>query len=105
MSEPEKAKVGLIDLLLLLGCLAVLEMIIVILFWDDIALNDQLAFLRPRQPLEKISTIALIGGLIALFNTAFGLFTDAVKPYIYRKYLAMAFLVCLLIFGVFYVVY
>ena len=100
-----KGPLGIVDLMLFLGCLGAIEMLIVIFFWADIALNDSLKLLRPDQPLETLSLIAFILGFVGLFNYGFGLFTEMVKPYKYRNKLALAFVLTSLTLGFCYVIY
>ncbi|MEM7026904.1 MAG: hypothetical protein AAF410_01625 [Pseudomonadota bacterium] len=105
MNLNKKGPVGIVDIMLMLGCLGAIEMLIVIFFWADIALNDSLKLLRPDQPLETLSLIAFILGFVGLFNYAFGLFTDMAKPFIYRNKLALAFVFTSLALGFCYVIY
>ncbi|MEQ8288147.1 MAG: hypothetical protein RIB78_00335 [Gammaproteobacteria bacterium] len=105
MQQTPLLKVGFIDLFLLLGCLGIIEMVIVIVFWDEIAHNNSLKFLRSDQPLETLSILALIAGLLALFNYGFDLFTESGRQFILRRYLAIAFLFELLLLGCLYLIY
>lgn len=105
MQQQRRTRPGFIDLFLLLGCLGIIEMLVVIVFWDEIAHNNSLKFLRPDQPLETFSILAVIAGLLGLFNYGFDLFTESGRQFIIRKYLAIAFLVELLLLGCLYLIY
>lgn len=105
MHKQSRARPGFIDLFLLLGCLGIIEMLVVIIFWDEIAHNRSLKFLLPDQPLETLSILAVIAGLLGLFNYGFDLFTESGRQSIIRRYLAITFLVELLLLGCMYLIY
>ncbi len=105
MQRDNPGRFGFIDVLLLLGCLGVIEMLIAIIFWDEIAHNQSLKFLRPDQPLETLSVIAVIAGLLGLFNYTFDLFTQAGRQLVLRRYTAVIFIVGLVLLGIAYLIY
>ncbi len=101
----EKSRFGTIDILLTLGCLGVIEMIVVIIFWEQIIRSRALKLLHPDQPLEVLAVLAVVAGLIGLFNYAFGLFTETKDKRVLRNYLAGVFIVGLAIVGILHFVY
>ncbi len=105
MQQDKPATIGFIDILLLLGCLGVIEMLVTIFFWDEIAHSQSLKFLRPDQPLETLSVIALIAGLLGLFNYLFDLFTESGRQLLLRRYSAVVFIIGLVLLGIAYLVY
>lgn len=105
MQQKPVRKFGMIDLFLLLGCLGIIEMLVVIIFWDEIAHNTSLKFLRSDQPLETLAIFAVIAGLVGLFNYGFDLFTESGRQFVFRRYVAVAFLFELLVLGIIYLIY
>lgn len=84
----EHSKFGLIEIMLLFGCLGILEMIMVEVFWEIVVYNDEFKIFREQQLISKISLVAAVFGLIGFYNVVVGLFTDALRKRKIRNYLA-----------------
>ncbi len=91
--------------MLVIGCLGVIEMIVVIVFWEQIIRSRSLKLLHPDQPLEMLALLAVVAGLIGLFNYGIGLFTETTNKHVMRNTLAGMFVVGLTIVGIFHIIY
>lgn len=84
--------------------MAVIENIVVKIFWDEILTNELLKIFRPDQLLQKIIHFLIILGVIGLFNYIVGFFTEASRNNRIRHYLAIIFITGLVIESLFRVV-
>lgn len=91
--ETKKKKFGIIELFLLLGCLGAIEIIAVSFFWDEIIRDPSLKLFRDGQLLSKLAIIAIVLGMVGLFNYIVGLFTESLRTYKTRNVLGIAYFV------------
>lgn len=92
-----KINVSFVDILLIVGCLGLLEMLFVKVFWEEILFNDTMRIFRRGQLIDKLTQFAIILGAIAFFNYLVGLFTAPRRSKALRNYLAVTFIAGLII--------